>query len=232
MFRTLRKLMEKTETHIQVQEIILQGIKAAITEGIETVDDNQLSFQPSGIIQSALQEQNEIGWTNFYKGRLSKKWEQVQQQHYNQTKPKKADTHRWATSIISTMWQGLLLMWEDRNDDQHGRDTIEAAVKERDILLNKIHQLYTQKESFDPEDRRLYHKPEEQWKEETSKKIREWINLAEPLTKNTKKKTRTRKVDPRQPLIGSFFAVQRQDAVPKNTRTYTRRPPRKNQDEE
>jgi hypothetical protein len=129
MLRTLRKTMEKTETHIQVQEIILQGIKAAITEGIKTVDDNQLSFQPSGIIRSALQEQNAIGWTNFYKGRLSKKWEQVQQQHYTQTKPKKADTHRWATSIILTMWQGLLLMWEDQNHNQHGRDTIEAAVK-------------------------------------------------------------------------------------------------------
>jgi hypothetical protein len=76
-----------------VQEIILQGIKAASTEGIEIIDDNQLFFQPSGIIQSALQEHNEIGWTNFYKGRLSKKWEQVQQQHYNRTKPKKADTH-------------------------------------------------------------------------------------------------------------------------------------------
>ena len=162
MLRTLRKIMEKTATHIQAQEIILQGIKAAITHGIEIVDNNQLSFQPSGIIWSALQEQNAIGWTNFYKGRMSKKWEQVQQQHYNQTKPKEADTHRWATSIISTLWQGLLLMWEDRNDDQHGRDTIESAAKEWDILLNKIHQLYTQKESIDPEDRRLYHKPEEQ----------------------------------------------------------------------
>ena len=163
---------------------------------------------------------------------MSKNWEQVQQQHYNQTKPKKSDTHQWATSIISAMWQGLLLMWEDRNDDQHGRDSIESAVKERETLLKKIHQLYTQKESIDPEDRRLYHIPENKWQEETSKKIREWINLAEPLTKNTKKKSRTRKVDPTQPLIKNCFTVQRNEAVPKKTRTYTQRPPRQNQDEE
>jgi hypothetical protein len=87
-------------------------------------------------------------------------------------------------------------MWEDRNDDQHGRDSIESAVKERATLLKKIHQLYTQKKSIDPEDRRLYHIPENKWQEETSKKIREWINRAEPLTKNTKKKSRSRKVDP------------------------------------
>jgi hypothetical protein len=36
----------------------------------------------------------------------------------------------------------------------------------------------------------------------------------------------------RQPLIQSFFTVQRNEGVPKNTRTYTRRPPRQNQDEE
>ena len=69
--------------HIQAQESILYGIKAAVTQGTKKVDEAQLSFSPSGIIQIALQEQNEFGWTNFYKGRISKKWEQVQQSHYN-----------------------------------------------------------------------------------------------------------------------------------------------------
>ena len=123
-------------------------------------------------------------------------------------------------------------MWEDRNNDQHGRDNIEQIGKEREKLLQKVDQLYTLKERMDPEDRRLYHKPVDTWKEETNKKIREWINLAEPLTKNTTKKPRTRKIDPRQPRIRSFFAVQRQETVPKNTHTYTHRPPRLNQEEE
>jgi hypothetical protein len=79
---------------------------------------------------------------------LLQRWEQVQHQHYQQTKRKKTDTHRWVTLIISAMWQGLLLMWEDRNDDQHGRDNIEQFGKEREKLLQKIDQLYTQKESI------------------------------------------------------------------------------------
>jgi hypothetical protein len=133
------------------------------------------------------------------------------------------------------MWQGFFLMWEDRNDDQHGRDSIESAVKERKLLLQKVHQLYNQKESIDPEDRRLYHKPAEQWERETNKNTREWIKLAEPLTKNiknTKKTKRKQKMDPRQPLIKNIFTAQRNKAVPKNTQTYTTRPPRPNQDEE
>jgi hypothetical protein len=93
MLRTVRKAMEKNETHIHAQEIILHGIKAAINHGIEIVAEEDLYFQPSGIIKLALKEQNAIGWTNFYKGRISKKWEQVQQQHYKRAKPKKTDTH-------------------------------------------------------------------------------------------------------------------------------------------
>ena len=206
MLTTVRKAMQKTETHIHAQEIILHGIKAAINHATETVAEEDLSFQPSGIIKLALKEQNAIGWTNFYKGRISKKWEQVQQQHYQRTKPKKTDTHRWATSIISAMWQGLLLMWEDRNNDQHGRDNIEQIGKEREKLLQKIDQLYTQKESIDPEDRRLYHKPVDKWKEETNKKLREWINLAEPLNKHTQKNENTKngsKATPDRKLLRS-----------------------------
>jgi c-di-AMP phosphodiesterase-like protein len=108
--------MEKTATHIHAQEIILHGIKAAITHGIETVEETELSFQPSGIIKPALREQNEIGWTNFYKGRMLNKWEHVQQQHYHRTKTIKADTHQWATSIVSAIWHCLLLIWKDCNN--------------------------------------------------------------------------------------------------------------------
>ena len=57
--------MEKTETHIHAQEIILHGIKAAITKGIEKVAEEDLSFQPDGIIKAARKEQNEIGWTSY-----------------------------------------------------------------------------------------------------------------------------------------------------------------------
>jgi hypothetical protein len=217
--------MDKTNTSIQTQEVILQGLTDAILHGADKLNLTKISFTPTGSLNQALQDQNAIGWTNFYKGRLSKKWEQVQKDHYRKTKATKADPYKWATSVITTMWQGFLQMWENRNDDQHGRDNIDAISKEREKLLKKTRQLYEQKESIDPEDRRLYHKPVEAWENETNKKIRGWINLAEPLTKTSKKTNCKKKVEPRQPLIKNFFTAQRNEAVPKTTRTYTRRPP-------
>ena len=66
--------MEKTNTNIQAQEIILQGLTKAILHGTDKLDTLTISFEPQGILNQALQDQNAIGWTNFYKGRISKKW--------------------------------------------------------------------------------------------------------------------------------------------------------------
>jgi hypothetical protein len=118
----------------------------------EKVDNKDLSFQPSGIIKQALNKQNEIGWTNFYKGRISIKWEQLQRQHYSREKKNKADPHIWATTIIAALWQGFLQIWEDQNDDQHGRDQNMKVVKEQETLLHKLKHLYVQKQTIDPED--------------------------------------------------------------------------------
>jgi hypothetical protein len=46
--------MEKQETHIQAQELIMHGLTAAIEQCKEKVEDSDLSFQPSGIIKQAL----------------------------------------------------------------------------------------------------------------------------------------------------------------------------------
>ena len=86
--------MEKTNTNIQAQEIILQGLTEAILHGTDKLDTSTISFEPQGILNQGLQDQNAMGLTNFYKGRISKKREQVQKSHYHQIKAKKADPYK------------------------------------------------------------------------------------------------------------------------------------------
>jgi hypothetical protein len=76
MLRNVRMTIEKHATH-RNNNPRNQGSNNH--HGIKVVVDTELLFKPSGIIKAALEEQNKIGWTNFYKGRISKKWEQVQQ---------------------------------------------------------------------------------------------------------------------------------------------------------
>jgi hypothetical protein len=173
MLSTLRKTMDKQETHIQAQEIIMQGLTAAIEQGKDKVEDTDISFKPSGINKHALQEQNAIGWTNFYEGRISKKWEHVQRNHYQKKKMKKSDPHIWAMTIITAMWQGFLQLWEDRNDNQHGREQNDKISKERHILLGKLKHLYVQKDIIDPEDQKIYHKPVQEWEEANEQEDKE-----------------------------------------------------------
>jgi hypothetical protein len=89
MIKTVRKTMEKTNTNIKAQEIIIQGLTEAVLHGTDQLDTSKISFEPQGILNQALQDQNAIGWTNFYKGRISKKWEQVQISHYQRIKAKR-----------------------------------------------------------------------------------------------------------------------------------------------
>jgi hypothetical protein len=96
-----------------------------------TLQGNDISFTPTGTIQRAIQEQNQIGWSNFYRGRISLEWVTAQQQQYEKQYKTKMDTEQWATSIISTIWHGFLELWEARKDDQHGRDKIEQQAKEK-----------------------------------------------------------------------------------------------------
>ena len=98
--------------------------------------------------------------------------------------------------------------------------------------MKKTRQLYEDKEKLEYEDQRIYSKPVEEWEQETNRKIRQWINLAEPLTKKSIRKKRKRKLAADQPLISNIFAAKRTQAVPKTTKTYNRRPPRQNIDGE
>jgi hypothetical protein len=92
------------------------------------------------------------------------------------------------------MWHGFLLLWEDRNSNQHGRDSIKQNTIKRDIPLKKTQQLDKDKEKLEYEDQKIYSKPVEEWEQETNRKIRQWINLAEPLTKKPIQKKHKQKV--------------------------------------
>jgi hypothetical protein len=145
-----------------------------------------MSSPPLGILKTAIAEQNTIRWNNFYRGRITRKWEKVQHQYLKQIQSANTDTNRWASSLISTMWHGFLLLWEDRNSNQHGRNSIEQNTIKQESLLKKIRKLYEEKETLEHEDQRIYNKPVEEWEQETNRKIRQWINLTKPLTKKSK----------------------------------------------
>jgi hypothetical protein len=222
----LNKNMEKYDIHVKIKECILLGTGQWISKQETKINKNELSFTPEGEINKAIDDQNEIGWDNFIRGRLSNRWESIQSQRYTATKAK--EKHRdptiWATSLITTMWEGLIKTWESRNEDQHGRDETTKASKERASLKRRLATIYELQPQLESEDRRFFKLHEEEWDERTNKEMIEWLTIAEPLTNEGI--TRARSKVRNQSRITSYFERRPRDKTGGFSKIYNKRPPR------
>ena len=81
-FGGLQKLMKKTDTHPELEIILLIGLRHWTThhqpKEIWTLSDSQ----DRDILEEAIYEQNQIGWGNVFKGQVSTIWGDIQMQHY------------------------------------------------------------------------------------------------------------------------------------------------------
>jgi hypothetical protein len=78
----LAKVLDKYYTCPKIKEILLTGIKIIWQGNYEHVTSQELSFTPEKTITRALHDQNKIGWTNFYRGRIALEWQTAQQEYY------------------------------------------------------------------------------------------------------------------------------------------------------
>jgi hypothetical protein len=67
MFTAIEQNLSKNNTHPGIKECIIEGLRALITNDIHAIDAASLSQQPSAQMQTAIAEQNIIGWNNFYR---------------------------------------------------------------------------------------------------------------------------------------------------------------------
>ena len=222
----ITKNMKKYDIHVKIQECIVLGTKQWIENQTTTIQKNELSFIPEGDIDKAIDEQNEIGWGNFTRGRMASTWETIQDCRYktNKSKEKHMEVNQWATSLISTMWEGLLQSWESRNDDQHGRDEATKTTRERTILKQKVRRIYEMLPQLEKEDQRFFTLTEDEWEMKTNKEIQDWLTVAEPLTNEGI--TRANQHAHNQSLITSFFEVRPREIPDGFSKLYNKRPPR------
>ncbi len=220
------KTMDKHNTHQHIKECILIGMEKFTNNDTTPIELTELSFTPSETIQQAITEQQAIGWTNFYRGRISTKWMDAQQEHARQnTHQGNQDTVQWASQITTTMWHGFLQIWEERKQDQHGRESSQQQATLRRTLLLKVDQLYSKIHTFDEEDKRIFSKPVAHWEQSSNKDIQDWLAIAEPITNKSASRARIRSSH-EQPRITQFFSATKQATIQHHAKTHNMRPPR------
>jgi hypothetical protein len=98
---------------------------------------------PRNLLRQAFREQDEIGWSGMYKGRIATQWKVYIAQHMN-AKGIKLKMKEWAPKLINALWDHTTRLWHFRNDAVHSRDTnqvaqfkIDALEREKDRIKNK-----------------------------------------------------------------------------------------------
>ena len=137
--RKLDKYMQRSYTHPSIRTIIIETLS----------DGNSKNFQrhiPSTEYDSAFldatRQQNQIGWLGLLNGHISKKWSDIQRNHFQNMYQHPPSIHNWAKNIILHLYDISYDMWMNRNDVVHENVEENLNLQESQKLEKKIIELY------------------------------------------------------------------------------------------
>jgi hypothetical protein len=111
----------------------------AFFEGYDSPNLQDIVHDPSDLLIRAFQEQEEIGWDQWMKGRLSKTWGiiyGVDLSHINHNIPHQTPD-RWGKKLVATTFNFVLECWICRIEAEHGLNDDPIRTK-KDKLIAKI----------------------------------------------------------------------------------------------
>jgi hypothetical protein len=121
--RKLQKKMEEDLTPTLESIMTAPSLKKALLLILQKWREGK-TIKPSdhpqifGIREAVRDQNNHLGWNNFFLGKWSPEWQKVQQQFYTQTNSKRS-SKRWATAIIHKLLLTVWDQWQFRNKIAH-----------------------------------------------------------------------------------------------------------------
>jgi hypothetical protein len=88
---------------------------------------------PRNLLRQAFIEQDEIGWSGLFRGRIATQWKVYTAQHLA-AKGIKLKMQEWAPALINAIWDHTTHLWQYRNDAVHSRDNKHTAQFKIDEL--------------------------------------------------------------------------------------------------
>lgn len=86
----------------------------------------------------AIEEQNNIGWDHFIKGRLSKKWHRILPNtlQYKPSSKHLLKPEQWAKQMICINWKYVLELWNNRNLIVHREENNQQLSSKKMTYIN------------------------------------------------------------------------------------------------
>jgi hypothetical protein len=131
----LNRYFVNTETHPAVSRV-LKHYLMGLVNGKECEPVKVLVEDASPTLIRAVEEQTQIGWENFIKGRISITWSEL----YNFTlyqsgnRLRRMTAEKWGKDLLLIIWNFVYECWRERNEAEHDTNGDPTARKKLKII--------------------------------------------------------------------------------------------------
>jgi hypothetical protein len=129
-FRELQNNMISTGTHETTTRTLLSHITSFLQQE-DYKNINDIAPDASPHFKQTILDQEQIGWDQLLKGRISIKWGELYNHDIETDKLKLTmkDAECWGKRILAIIWKFIIDMWKIRNDKEHNLDGQSSEIK-------------------------------------------------------------------------------------------------------
>jgi hypothetical protein len=148
-----------------------------------------------GLLKRACSEQTSIGWEHLLSGRLTHTWGTIIANHLHQQKTSDIDMTAltWGRKFVRLMFDLVLQLWSQRNDDGHFSSRIHDSKLTRDRLMANIEAMQSSNPDIQHSDRVFIYKSIENLQTYSLSNLQAWYRMAKNIIMANKKRNVTKK---------------------------------------
>jgi hypothetical protein len=132
------------QSYLEADSIrVITNCTQAYLQGDDTPTALQLGIVNNTTLLRAFEEQSAIGWNNWFRGRITKKWGEVYTNSVRSTignaynGPRILPPEAWAIKLICKLWDHVRQAWQLRNGGEHGTND-DPLRTQKEKLVKKI----------------------------------------------------------------------------------------------
>ncbi|KAI2495435.1 hypothetical protein MHU86_19067 [Fragilaria crotonensis] len=167
------------------------------------VTNEEVEFQASPIffstdVRALITQQNSIGWRQTINGRFSAEWSRIQDDHYARLRSQRGTQdrrsgHRWQTKLICLIWKEWQKLWKIRNEELHGSDAADRAMREKREISAQLREVYGKRLNMNRV-RELLLREEHEHMHKPLWVTRNWLTVNVPIFKESAKRAKEKAI--------------------------------------
>ena len=173
---------------------VRQAIALGIHSWLEPFKKDRLLYALNQLpedIKYIYDQQTNIGWDHFIRGRISISWGDYINKALANTN-NSFNTELWGSKIVSINFKYILSLWDHRCKEEHGCNAHDIETKLKDKLINEIQHIQKNFKSNHYKDGCFIHRNIEELQEQDSGQLQSWLVGARILYKKFKNSIRRR----------------------------------------